>query len=237
MSPFTQVAQDQVGQLGERALIHSIRDWLGDSGRPTPEGIGDDAAVIALEPGKLAAAKDCLVYGKHFDANTAPGLAGAKLLKRNLSDLAAMGARPSHALLACMLPSNLNLEWLQRFYEGIRDCSLAYHVTVVGGDVTSTFKDLAFSLTLLGICPDRPLPRKTARPGDSLWVTGSLGGSLRSKHLHFEPRLKEGAWLAGNAAVSSAIDVSDGLGTDLLNLCPSHCDVILELSKLPLSED
>lgn len=236
MNPFTEVAADQVRHLGERRLIDSIGAWLGGSGSSPPEGIGDDGAVIAFASNNLTAAKDCLVYGKHIGRDTPPPLAGAKLLKRNLSDFAAMGANPSHALIACMLPPNTRIKWLQAFYRGLAECAENHQVTMCGGDVTSTFSDLAFSLTLLGTSPDNPLTRKSANPGDGIWVTGSLGGSLRGRHLAFEPRLKEGAWLAARKGVSSAIDVSDGLGTDLLNLCPAGCDAILDLAALPISE-
>ncbi|MCZ6674731.1 MAG: thiamine-phosphate kinase [Verrucomicrobia bacterium] len=236
MNPFSDQKAEQIIQLGERNLIQSIAEWLGSCSPPSPAGIGDDAAVINLAGTNLVVTIDSLVLDKHFNASTPPSLAGQKLLKRNISDLAAMGAQPSHAVLACLLPTSTSVEWLKGFYLGLREAAEAYSIALVGGDITSTFQDLAFTLTLFGSGAEKSLTRKTSKPGDTLWVTGTLGGSLLGKHLDFEPRLKEGLWLASQTGVTSAMDVSDGLATDLLNLCPDNCSIDVDTDSIPISD-
>lgn len=237
MHPFADKVQDQVSTLGERQLIQRIREWLGPCSPPSPEGIGDDAAVLPGSLDDLVVAKDCLVFNKHFNAETPPHLAGAKLLKRNLSDFAAMGAKPSHVLIACLLPPTTSVEWIEGFYLGILQTANAYSISIVGGDIASTFRDLAFTLTLLGFSGEKPLTRKSAHPGDSVWVTGELGGSIQENHLHFTPRLEEGIWLAKQGIITSAMDISDGLATDLDNFCPDHCTIEINTDALPISQD
>jgi thiamine-monophosphate kinase len=236
MNPFTDQREFQVGHFGERRLIQEMTKWLSDCTPPPPEGIGDDAAVLTTPSKQLAITKDALVYRKHFDEQAPAELAGAKLINRNISDLAAMGAVPSHAVIACLLPPNTSIPWLSQFYSGINQTAKSHNLSIVGGDITSTFNDLAFTLTLLGSIPVRPLTRKSAHPGDTVWVTGHLGGSILGKHLHFKPRLEEGLWLASKTEVTSAMDISDGLATDLLNLCPEDCKIEVQTETIPISE-
>lgn len=237
MNPFTDQADQQVQHVGEQALIRHIEEWLGDTNPPSPEGMGDDAAVVPAHVGQRILTKDSLVYGKHFDKTASAEEVGAKLLKRNLSDLAAMGALPGQAVLACLLPPTTSLHWLNGFYNGLRNCAEEFEVKIVGGDITSTFQDLAFTLTLLGNSAERNLTRKSAKSDDTLWVTGSLGGSILKKHLQFTPRLKEGTWLTKQASVSSGMDLSDGLATDLLHMCPPNCIFEVDTNTIPISDD
>lgn len=237
MKAFAKNKDDQIRALGEREIIKKISQWLGSSTPPSPFGIGDDAAVIKAHQKDLIIAKDSLVLNKHFDECTPPHLAGAKLLKRNISDLAAMGATPTEAVIACLIPATTSINWLKGFYEGLRKTAEDYSISIIGGDITSTFTELAFTLTLIGQSGDKLLTRKSGRADDSIWVTGSLGGSIKGKHLEFEPRLKEGGWLSSHPKVTSGMDVSDGLATDLLNLCPLHCRVELETNLIPISDD
>ena len=237
MNPFSDQTAKQVRHLRERNLIRKITAWLADCNPPAPEGIGDDAAVIQTNQENLVITKDSLVFMKHFDEKASPELVGAKLLKRNMSDLAAMGATPSHGVIACLLPPTTSVKWLKKFYSGLNTTANKHAISIVGGDISSTFEDLAFTLTLLGPGAAKALTRKTANSGDTLWVTGSLGGSLLTKHLNFEPRVKEGNWLAQFEGVTSAIDVSDGLATDLLSLCPENCRVELDAEAIPITKD
>jgi len=236
MNPFAEKKNDQVRELGERELIQKISCWLGASTPPSPFGIGDDAAIIKASKKDLVIAKDSLVLNKHFDESTPPQLVGAKLLKRNISDLAAMGANPTEALIACLIPETTSTEWLEGFYQGLTKTADAFSISVIGGDITSTFTELAFTLTLIGQSGNRLLTRKSGRSGDTIWVTGSLGGSIQGKHLEFDPRLKEGQWLACHPEVTSGMDISDGLASDLLNICPNDCNVEIETNELPLSD-
>ncbi len=237
MTPFTDQVDQQVQHVGEQALIRHIEEWLGETNPPSPAGMGDDAAVVPTQVGQRILTKDSLVYGKHFDKTASPEEVGGKLLKRNLSDLAAMGALPGQAVLACLLPPMTSLNWLNGFYTGLRNCAKEFNVTIVGGDISSTFQDLAFTLTLLGTGAENSLTRRSAKNGDTLWVTGSLGGSILKKHLQFTPRLKEGAWLATQPSVSSGMDLSDGLATDLHHLCPPNSIFKIDTDTIPISKD
>ncbi len=225
-----------VGDWGELKLLREIRHWLGDASPPPPEGIGDDAAILKNPVLPSVVTNDSLVYGKHFTGEAPPESVGAKLLNRCISDLAAMGAKPHYALLACLLPPDTSVEWLESVYRGLKNTARAFDIKIVGGDVTSTHRDLAFSMTLTGYLEaDRPLTRKSGRPGDTLWVSGDLGGSSAGKHLTFEPRLREGIWLANHGGVTSAIDISDGLGIDLFHLAPAVGVIHLDTAKIPIS--
>ncbi len=235
MNPIADQTADQVSHLGERALIKAITDWLGDCNPSSPRGIGDDAAIISVPQEKAVITKDALVFKKHFDETTSPYQAGAKLLKRNISDIAAMGGKPTHAVVACLIPPTISLKWIQAFYEGLRDCANDFSILIVGGDVASTFEDIAFTLTLVGEPGTRTLERKTGNPSDTIWVTGSLGGSILGKHLNFNPRIPEGSWLSNFPSATSAMDISDGLATDLIHLCPDDCRAEVNTDCLPLS--
>lgn len=220
--PFTDCAADRIDALGEVALLEEIRTWLGEASPPAPQGIGDDCAVWAAPPAgkQLLLTTDAVVYGRHFDATCPPELAAGKLLKRNLSDIAAMGGTPHSALLALTLPRNLSLRWLERFYRGLRECSLKYQTPITGGDITEgTDNFFAAHITLIGHA-ERPLLRSGAQAGDHLFVSGALGGSLFGHHLHFEPRLAVGRWLAAQPDVHAMIDLTDGLAKDLPELLP-----------------
>ena len=237
MLPTTSRKELTVSHWGELKLLRVIRQWLGEVSPPSPRGIGDDAAILRHPERLCAVTNDCVVYGKHFTGEAPAQSVGAKLLKRCVSDLAAMGSKPHHALLACLLPPDTSVEWLHSFYLGLKDTALAYDIRIVGGDVTSTHRDMAYTLTLTGYLEAnyRPLTRKSGQPGDALWVTGELGGSSAGKHLHFEPRLEEGIWLAQHGGVTSAIDLSDGLGIDLYHLAPADGVIRLDTEHIPIS--
>jgi thiamine-monophosphate kinase len=239
MNPFTENQPESAGALGESGLIEAIRSWLGPASPPAPEGIGDDCAVFSPTPGARAlVTTDPIVWGRHFDQDVAPEAASAKLFKRNLSDIAAMGGRPRVAVVSLLLPASTSLEWLQRFHAGLRDVSIACATPLAGGDVSQTDGLLAACLTLVGeTTGERALTRSGARPGDRLFVTGSLGGSLLGRHLSFEPRLAEGQWLAARPEVTAGIDLSDGLAKDLPALLPPGCEAELFADAIPLNPD
>lgn len=224
-----------VQAVREVALIEKIRSWLGRSVPPAPEGMGDDAAVVEPGPGKLLLAMDPVLYGRHFDDTAEPELVGAKLLKRNLSDIAAMGGTPDHALLGLVLGGNVSLSWLERFVCGLRDCARKYDVRIVGGDVAEgPKKSFQAQLALTGHA-ERPVPRQGGQIGDTLWVTGQLGGSMAGWHLKFRPRLAEGQWLATQTGLRGMIDVTDGLAADLPKLLPRGSVARLDLDKILVS--
>lgn len=237
MNPFTDRAKDSVAALGEVALLHAIRGWLGDAAPPPPWGMGDDCAVVETgDANPLLATTDGVVFGRHFDATTAPAAVGAKLLKRNLSDIAAMGGHPGPALINLFLARNTSLAWLEQFYAGFAQSCLHYGTRLVGGDLAQAPDGVfAAHLTLLGNPGRNILKRTGAKIGDGLFVTGDLGGSILGKHLEFIPRLPEGQWLARHRGVRGVIDVTDGLAKDLPEILPPGADALLDLAVLPIS--
>ncbi len=239
MHPFTKNPADAVSSLGEEKLILAIQRWLGAVSPRAPFGIGDDCAVLPAPRGRQLITVDPVIYPRHFDDQIAPSAVGAKLLKRNLSDLAAMGGTPTAAVLALTLDARVSLQWLEGFYRGLARCARRYHVTIVGGDIAQADGMVAASLTLLGeTAGKRILTRTGARIGDAIYVTGRLGGSLRTgHHCAFSPRLAEGKWLAARDEVRSMMDVSDGLAKDLHSLTPRKAIPSLDPTALPRRAD
>ena len=235
---FTKNKEESISGLGEVALIAKIRHWLGAISPNSPQGMGDDCAVVDRPKGlKQILTTDSLSYDQHFDGSISAHDAGAKLIKRNLSDIAAVGGRQGEALLNLLCGSDLSTGWLAAFFDGICDACKEYDLPIVGGDI-STLADGQFTavLSLTGYLENPPLLRKGAQDGDALYVTGTLGGSLIKKHYNFVPRLSEGQWLAKSMACSALMDITDGLAKDLRELIPDGCAAYLELGKIPLSD-
>ena len=237
MNLFTANRPRSVASRGEQRLIGEIRRWLGSVSPRSPFGIGDDCAVLPVSKRTQLVTTDPVLYGQHFDDRVPPRAVGAKLLKRNLSDIAAMGGRPVAAVISLALAPETSLAWLREFYRGLADCARRYRVEVVGGDLTQGPAGFfgAF-LTLHGEATDRRIVARTgAKKGDSIFVTGSLGGSLRGHHYLFTPRLAEGAWLARRPEVRAMMDVSDGLAKDLGALTPAGLTPALCATAIPIS--
>jgi thiamine-monophosphate kinase len=238
LHPFTSNAAASVSALGETRLIECIRRWLGDVSPPAPFGIGDDCAVLAPNPRQQLVTTDPVIYGRHFDDTVPPRAVGEKLLKRNLSDLAAMGARPTAAVVSLALDPRVSTRWLAGFYRGLAEAARRFGVAIVGGDVAQSHGFLGAFLTLFGEATGpRLLLRTGAQPGDWIYITGTLGGSLRGRHWRFPPRLAEGAWLARRREVRAMMDVSDGLAKDLLALAPPGSKPALSAPSIPVSRD
>jgi len=235
LHPFTKHYADSVSAWGEEKLIAAIRRWLGPASPRSPFGIGDDCAVLPAARGRQLITVDPVIHGRHFDDTVPPRAVGAKLLKRNLRDLAAMGGRPTAAVLALTLDARVSRKWLEQFYRGLAACARRYRVPIVGGDIAQADGIVAASLTLLGrAAGPRIVTRTGARLGDSIYVTGVLGGSRRSgHHYRFSPRLPEGVWLARQSGVRAMMDVSDGLAKDLRALAPRGGTAALVPTALP----
>lgn len=226
-----------IATWGEVELIRRIGLHLKTISPPSPEGMGDDCAIhICKNNGKQLLTTDSLTYGQHFDHRIQAEDAGAKLIKRNLSDIAAMGGRPGPALLNLLCGLNLSIHWFEAFMKGICQTCERYGVPIVGGDV-STLPEGQFSATLTQTgYAMQPVLRSGAKPGDAIYVTGQLGGSILKKHYDFEPRLAEGQWLGESGMCTAMMDLSDGLAKDLRELLPRNSSAWIDLSAIPLSD-
>lgn len=233
MNPFTQNEAESAGMLGESALIERIHEWLGEATPPTPRGMGDDCAVTDGRANLLTC--DSLVYMRHFDDECPPDLVGAKLLKRNISDIASMGGIPSEAVVAMFLPKDTSIKWLEGFARGLAKCALDYSTLIVGGDIAES-PTLAMTLTLTGRAR-RPLTRGTGGDGDVLFVSGPLGGSIKGHHLTFTPRVEQGMFLSMMPEVTACMDLSDGLAKDAPSLAGANLSAALNVDDIPPSNE
>ncbi len=242
--------------LTELALIDRIR--RASATRPTRTlrlGIGDDCAILAPPPShELLVTTDFSLESRHFrrDWHT-PQSVGHRTLARGLSDLAAMGAKPLAAFLSLALPKGFDPKWLDGFLAGLLTLARAHAVPLAGGDTAQApGPHILADIVCLGSAPaGRALRRSTARPGDRIFVSGTLGGSaahleLLSKpkpkrasthtpHTHPDPRLTLGQALLRRNLATACIDLSDGLSTDLTHLCESsHVRATLDSAAIPL---
>ena len=224
--------------VGEDRLLEQLLSKL-SSHRAVVLGAGDDCALV--ESGKrhmLDVLKtDCLVEGIHFAKNARPELVGWKAMARPLSDFAAMSAVPRFALVTLIVPSEREIVWVQRLYRGIEKAARAFAVSIVGGETSNIKGPAVISVSVIGrVEKTRWIGRSGGKPGDELFVTGRLGGSLRSHHLDFVPRVAESRWLTKNFRVHAMMDLSDGLGTDLPRLArASGVSFEIDESSLPLN--
>jgi len=221
--------------LGEEGLIRRIARTI-RTGPGVVRGIGDDCAVLQ-GPGRMLRlfASDMLVEGVHFTRDAPAEGIGWKALAVNVSDVAAMGGLPRQAVISLGLPRATPVSFVDRLYHGLRRCAAAYGVDLVGGD-TSRAPVVVIDVAILGeVEKGRVVYRSGARPGDGLWVTGRLGGSLRSgRHLRFRPRVEEARALTARAKPHAMMDLSDGLGPDLLKMCEqSGVSAVLEGARIP----
>ncbi|MBT0585820.1 thiamine-phosphate kinase [Alteromonas oceanisediminis] len=217
-------------------------------------GIGDDAAITQIPANQyLATTTDTLVSGVHFLPDSDPRAVAYKAVAVNLSDLAAMGAEPAWISLSLSIP-DINQDWLASFTEGLYELTQYYSVQLIGGDTVSG--PLALTITAQGFVPhDSALRRSGAKPGDWIYVTGTVGDAgagldilkgeleaeqaaadfLIKRHQYPSPQVVAGTAL--RRAASACIDVSDGVLGDLRHILhSSHCGALLHVDKLPLSE-
>ncbi len=242
---------------GEFSLIDFISTHF-----KVPEGmvgIGDDCAIIPSYGEDTLVTTDMLLEGIHFlRTKASPEDIGWKAAAVNLSDIAAMGGVPTATFLSMALPADAQGEWAERFIVGYAEISRLYNVPLLGGDTTSSLRDIAINVGVKGRCPQgKAIGRNGAKVGETIFVTGPLGDSgaglkaileqlpstslvdhLIGKHLRPTPRLAEGVALRQTERVGAMMDISDGIASDLRHiLCCSGVGATIELSSLPLSEE
>jgi thiamine-monophosphate kinase len=242
------------GGLGE---FGRIARFFAPLAGPGGLGLRDDAALIDCAAGhRLVVTADAMVEGVHYLPDDPPDLIARKLLRVNLSDLAAMGARPLHYLLTTALPAPLGDDWVARFAQGLGEDQRRFEVDLLGGDSVATTGPAALSLTAIGeVAAGKEIRRSGARPGDRVWVSGTIGDAflglkvqrggypelaqdervaLAARFQLPEPRVTLGLRLAGIAR--AMCDVSDGLLADLGHICDaSQSGAEVRLTALPLS--
>jgi len=222
--------------IGEFGLIKELSKYLrGDSG--VIKGIGDDAAVIRHAGNRyLLFTTDMLIEGVHFKIPDAtPFLIGRKALAVNISDIAAMGGRPRYAVVAIGVPPAFSVSFARELFRGIRALAVKFGVSVIGGDTNRSDK-LIVGVSLIGEAEKGNLVlRSGAKAGDAIFVTGRLGGSLKTgAHLKFVPRVKEARFLVKHFEVNSMIDISDGLTSDLTRIMEaSKVGAAIEKRSIP----
>ncbi|HET8783693.1 MAG TPA: thiamine-phosphate kinase, partial [Pyrinomonadaceae bacterium] len=241
----------------EFEFIRALRERAGTSSSVT--GIGDDAAVFHVAPGKeTVITTDLLIEDVDFRRTTTPPyLLGHKALAVSLSDIAAMGARPRWSLISIGVPGEVwQTDFADRLYSGLFELANRYDVQLIGGDTSRTEEKIVIDSIVLGECATgAAVKRSGAKPGDQIFVTGSLGAAaaglrlvergahldsekldhLLLRQLRPEPRVGWGIVLGDEKLATSMIDISDGLSSDLNHLCAaSGVGALIESSLLPI---
>jgi len=245
----------KVWELGEFGLIDLITEIVGEASRSDIVlGIGDDAAVWRSESARQIATTDILIQDVHFTLDTATWRdLGWKALAINISDIAAMGGKPSYALVSLGLPPETEVDNVAELYHGMMEIAAEFEVNICGGNVSSA-PVVIINISVMGEASENILTRSAALPGDQIAVTGYLGQAaaglrmlkaglqfdseatafLRKAHLRPCPRVAEGQVLVRNG-VKAAIDISDGLVGDLAHVCrASRVGARVRVHKLPV---
>lgn len=224
----------------ERDFLKWLRERVPPD-RRLAVGIGDDAAVLRQwlsQSQNLVVTADLLADGTHFQLDEAgPRRVGRKALAVNLSDLAAMAARPIAFVISLLLPRSDGGELAKELYEGLLPLAEQFDVAMAGGDTNAWDGALVIDVTAFGeTTAGGPLLRSGARPGDAMIVTGDFGGSLLGKHLDFTPRVAEALQLHQQFTLHAGMDVSDGLLLDLSRIChQSGCGAVIDTTAVPVS--
>jgi thiamine-monophosphate kinase len=245
------MSRKSLGEFGR------IRQFFAPLAGPGGLGLTDDAALLDCAPGRcLVVTVDAMVEGVHYLADDPPDRVARKLLRVNLSDLAAMAATPLYYLLTTALPATFDDDWVRRFADGLAEDQKRYGVHLLGGDSVATPGPASLTVTAIGdVATGAEIRRSGARPGDRVWVSGTIGDAflglkvLRGEYPHLaaahraalvgrfqlpEPRTELGPRLAGIA--HAMCDVSDGLVADLGHICEtSGVGAIVLLPHVPLS--
>jgi thiamine-monophosphate kinase len=246
--------------IGEFGFIETISKGCIPRPEDIVRGIGDDAAVFrGKKHDVMLLTTDLMVERVHFDRRTSSGFSlGYKALAVNLSDIAAMGGTPLDAFVSIAVPDDCHLNFLETIYDGMKAIAQKFSVNILGGDTTRSKSDLVVNIALTGCAPESEiLYRHTAREGDVVYAAGYLGDSraglylmqnadekdmaifedLVNAHLFPKPFVSEGRFLAEQQGVHAAIDVSDGLSSDIAHICKqSGKGVRIFAERIPISK-
>ncbi|HYW36286.1 MAG TPA: thiamine-phosphate kinase [Balneolaceae bacterium] len=251
---------DPISEIGEQALIRRFFTPQSPANSEIIYGIGDDCAVLELDSDRYQLiSTDQLLEETHFlQSFSAPDEIGYKAAAVNLSDIAAMGGRPTGIFLSLGLPSSTSVSWVSSFMEGFNGLCKKYEVPLLGGDTTGSVHDIMIGITVLGDVPKSHLKlRADAKSGDVVCVTGTLGEAAAGLQLFQKvrsmadnksaeflvqrykspvPAVEEGQWLGNHSEVHAMIDLSDGLATDGNHICEnSQVQMHVYVERLPLS--
>lgn len=251
----------RITELGEFGLIERVRRIVTVDRADIVAGIGDDVAVLDAGCEELLLATvDCQIDGVHFLRKEASAVQiGRRALAINLSDIAAMGGRPEHALVSLALPADTEVEWVEDLYRGLREEADHSGTAIIGGNVARSPGELQLHVTVLGRVPrDRVLLRSGARAGDRVLVTGAIGESaaglqllldrsidvspadrdrLLSRYRTPTPRLPEGQAIAALRVATAMLDISDGFSSDVGHICEeSAVGVRIDAARLPIPQ-
>jgi thiamine-monophosphate kinase len=251
----------ELSEIGEFGFIRRVSRGCLIRSEGVERAIGDDAAAFVVPSEDLTlVTTDLLVERVHFlrDA-TSPFNLGHKAMAVNLSDIAAMGGIPREAFVSTAIPAGCSVEYLDELYDGMKSLAARYGVNILGGDTTGSAADLILNVTVIGhVRRDEVLYRSGAKPGDAVCVTGPVGDSraglhyvlkgtqapdaamrrLFEAHVLPRPHLEEGRFLAATGAATAALDVSDGLSSDLAHIVEeSRVGIRVQADRIPVSAE
>jgi thiamine-monophosphate kinase len=204
-----------ISELGEFGLIERFKKRI-KTDASVIQGSGDDCAVLSYDKKSYQLFTcDMILEGVDFTLKDKPRLIGRKALAVQVSDIAACAGVPRHCLVSIGLSPKTTVKFMDDLLKGMLEIAGEHKINIVGGDLSRSPK-LTIDVSMLGVVEKKYLLlRRGSKPGDMIFVTGPLGGSIRGKHLNFTPRVKEARYLAKNFRVHSMIDISDGLLQDL----------------------
>ena len=251
----------ELKEIGEFGFIRRVSRGCLIRSDGVERAIGDDAAAFLVPSDELTlVTTDLLVERVHFlrDATT-PFNLGHKAMAVNLSDIAAMGGTPREAFVSSAIPAGCPVEYLDELYDGMKRLAARHEVNILGGDTTGSAADLVLNVTVVGhVRRDEVMYRSGAKPGDAVCVTGPVGDSraglyfvlkgtqppdaamrrLFEAHILPRPHLEEGRFLAATGAATAALDISDGLSSDLMHIVEeSEVGIRVQADRIPISAE